>query len=97
MDTLERLQSWYARQCNGEWEHAYGVTIGTLDNPGWSLKVDLTGTYLESRAFEPAVRGVDEGSADWIHCKVEARQFVGFGGAANLGEIMEVFLRWAEI
>lgn len=97
MDTLQRLQAWYSRQCNGDWEHTYGVTVGTIDNPGWSLKIDLTGTDLQGRAFESAVRGVEEESENWIHCKVEAHQFVGFRGPAHLGEIMEVFLRWAEL
>lgn len=33
-DVLERLERWYAAQCNGDWEHTYGVKIGYLDNPG---------------------------------------------------------------
>ena len=36
-DALYLLQRWYVAQCDGEWEHAYGVEIGTLDNPGWSI------------------------------------------------------------
>ena len=47
MSTLARLEAWYLRQCNGDWEHLYGVTIETLDNPGWSVTIDLTGTKLE--------------------------------------------------
>ena len=41
------LQDWYKNQCNDEWEHDYGITIGTLDNPGWDVKIDLIGTSLE--------------------------------------------------
>jgi hypothetical protein len=41
---LPRLQRWYHSQSDGTWEHASGVRIETLDNPGWSLKVDLRGT-----------------------------------------------------
>ena len=26
---LRGLQSWYARQCDGEWEYRYGPTIET--------------------------------------------------------------------
>jgi hypothetical protein len=43
-DALYLLQRWYVAQCNGEWEHSYGIEIGTLDNPGWSLRVDLKDT-----------------------------------------------------
>jgi hypothetical protein len=41
---LERLQTWYSSHCDGEWEHDFGVQIGTLHNPGWTLRIDLTGT-----------------------------------------------------
>ncbi|MFF8599988.1 Imm53 family immunity protein [Streptomyces sp. NPDC015232] len=26
------MQHWYASQCDGEWEHEWGGTIGTLDD-----------------------------------------------------------------
>ncbi len=48
---IEWLQSWYANHCDGVWEHTSGVRIDTIDNPGWSLKVDLIGTELEHREF----------------------------------------------
>ncbi|MFT3675503.1 MAG: immunity 53 family protein [Chitinophagaceae bacterium] len=44
---LEWLQQWYNTQCDGDWEHEYGVKITTIDNPGWSVVIDLTGTKLE--------------------------------------------------
>jgi len=37
MDPFEFIQSWYRDQVNGEWEHTSGVTIETLDNPGWMV------------------------------------------------------------
>ena len=40
------LRAWYAAQCNGDWEQEYGVTIGTLEDSGWQLRVDLVGTAL---------------------------------------------------
>jgi hypothetical protein len=33
-EILPWLQGWYATQCDGDWEHEYGVSIETLDNPG---------------------------------------------------------------
>jgi Immunity protein 53 len=27
------VEEWYSRQCNGEWEHGFGVEIATIDNP----------------------------------------------------------------
>lgn len=39
--TLERLCSWYSQKCNGDWEHSYGVSIDTLDNPGGEFKLQV--------------------------------------------------------
>ena len=51
-DELSWLQQWYSAHCDGEWEHGFGVTIATLDNPGWSVTIDVEGTQLASTPFE---------------------------------------------
>ena len=95
MEELRALQQWYLSQCTQDWEHMYGIKIDTLDNPGWTLKVDLRETELEGAAFETVSRGDSEDEADWIFCKVEGDQFYGAGGALNLTELIQVFLQWA--
>jgi hypothetical protein len=52
MELIEQIQVWYAAQCDGDWEHQYGVSIETLDNPGWSVTIDLSGTSLENIRFQ---------------------------------------------
>ena len=44
MNNFLWLEQWYLQQCDGEWEHSFGVTIGTLDNPGWTVRINLQGT-----------------------------------------------------
>jgi len=97
-DNLAWLQQWYLSHCNGDWEHEYGVTIETLDNPGWHLKVDLTGTELQWRRFkEVKIKRTD---ADWVNCRIlgqpDAPIFDGHGGALNLTEIVEILRRWIQ-
>ncbi len=41
---LGALQAWFAAHCDGNWEQEYGVTIGTVEDPGWELRIDLVGT-----------------------------------------------------
>jgi hypothetical protein len=91
---LQRLQKWYVAQCNGDWEHTYGVAIENLDNPGWWFRVELVGTNLETVAF-PEI-SIERSESDWVHCKVEKFVFHGYGGAENLSEILGIFLDWAE-
>jgi hypothetical protein len=90
---LEALQHWYESQCDGDWEHEFGVKIGTLDNPGWMVDIDLEGTSLEDRAFPP-INDV-EPERDWISCDVRENTFRGRGGPLMLGRILRVFLDWA--
>lgn len=102
---LDRLMKWYEAQCDEEWEHAWGVKIGTLDNPGWLVKINLNGTPLESEEFKAVV--TDRSPTNWVHCSVERREgrgpdrsalstFVGAGGAKNLQEIITLFCDWAD-
>lgn len=93
-NSLEKLQLWYSAQCNGEWEHQFGLKLATLDNPGWKVVVDLGGTQLEERRFEQIE--ISRSDQDWITCRVEGLQFRGFGGSTNLDEIVETFLNWAD-
>lgn len=93
-DALGRLQAWYAAQIDGDWEHGHGIQITTLDNPGWSLSVDVADTALRDRPFAPVQ--LDRNETDWIHCRVEGDVFRGWGGAHNLRDLIETFLRWAD-
>jgi len=99
MTSLEALQAWYLSQCNEDWEHTYGIDIGTLDNPGWSLTIDLTGTSLQGKAYPAYSYGIDERSEptsqDWLTSKVEKGKFVCHGGPRKLEEMINVFLSWA--
>ena len=91
---LEELQVWYRDQCDGDWEHQYGVVIETLDNPGWLLKIDLTGTGLESKSFNPIEDTAP--SSSWLHCKVEDRKFQAACGPTMLSTAIGYFLSWAK-
>ena len=93
MDPLERLQRWYLAQCDGEWEHVYGVEVGTLDNPGWTVKIDLTDTALSAVPFDRLEAHYTDD--DWVVCRVEGYSFHAACGPLNLEEALEVFLDWA--
>src|SRR5262245_10481666 len=99
MKALADLQAWYLHQCNGDWEHTYGVRISTLDNPGWTLDVDLIDTNLNGHPFPGHSYGVgkdsDSSGNDWLDCKMDKGKFVAAGGPEKLEEMIEVFIKWA--
>ena len=93
MDTIQKLQLWYKDQCNGLWEHQYGLSIDTLDNPGWVVLIDLVGTDLQTVQMEPIIQ--ERTDTDWHHCKIDGGKFVGNGGPLNLDDILRTFLELA--
>jgi hypothetical protein len=91
-ETLSLLENWYAARCDGVWEHQRGIRIRTLDNPGWSLEIDLNGTKAESRSLD--VVKLSRTESDWIHYWVEKKKFFARMGPVNLTETIGIFCRW---
>jgi len=102
MNSIMWLQDWYLEQCDDAWEHQYGIAIETLDNPGWVVRIDLTGTAMQGVSMEETRRGGGinhegvGGTQDWLHCKVDADRFVGAGGPSSLFSICDTFKAWVE-
>ena len=98
-DILTDLQSWYAAQCDGGWEHQYGVKIDTLGNPGWSVNIDLRDTSLNGRPFPPIAEGIDADrepqSPRSLVCRVEGGIWRGFGDETKLAVLLQTFVDWA--
>ena len=93
---LSKLMAWYSAHCDGEWEHGYGVSITTLDNPGWILKVNLVGTNLEGASMVPISEDLDVGPLEgdglpWIECYIREDQFVGASDPTQLSRLISTF------
>ena|SRR2546423_10096488 len=94
MTPVERLETWFVKQCDGDWEHGAGIAISTLDNPGWSIDVDLRGTSLEGRSFAPIKKDASEN--DWLHASISGNIFKIRCGPTNLDGAIALFCDWAE-
>jgi hypothetical protein len=101
MSEIEWLMNWYFSNCNDDWEHQYGVKIDTIDNPGWTLTVDLSGTSLFDREFQQVdhnIADADKGldiPVSWWSCRIEDHQFRAACGPKDLVAILEIFRAWA--
>lgn len=89
MDMLQWLQNWYQSQCNGDWEHQYGISINTIDNPGWSIKIDIYNTALEGLEINYQVVQVDEDN--WYGFKADKYKFEAFGDPTKLETLILKF------
>lgn len=82
------LSSWYLEQCNGDWEHTYGVKIDNIDNPGWQVKIDLKDTEYE---FQTCSLIKEENANDWLHYEIVECVFSGYCSPNNLSKLLEAF------
>lgn len=97
MELLNKLQQWYQQHCDGYWEYLYGVTIETIANPGWMLRVDLSETLLEEVDFETVKMGNSESKDEfWVDCCKEDTTFIAMGSSDSLDKLITIFLDWAD-
>lgn len=87
------LAKWFESKANGVWEHDYGVTIATLDNPGWSLRIDLGGTALRNVPF-PSERYEEADCWRRFWKDDDEGVFHAIGDATALPAMIERFRRW---
>lgn len=94
INNLEWLDGWYQRQCNGEWEHRQGVQLEALEQRGWQLTIQLTGTSAENA--RPQKLRLDTTTGDWIACSISPERFEGAGDLKKLEQIIGVFRQWVD-
>lgn len=94
MEMINWLQDWYSSNCDGEWEHMFGIKIDTLDNPGWRVSIDLSDTPLEDKIFEEREHYIND--SNWFFCIVKDGIFQGRGDPNKLEQILKIFREWAE-
>jgi argininosuccinate synthase len=91
---IEWLMAWYRSQCDRDWEHQHGIRIGTLDNPGWSLDVNLAETAQAGKVLPQKM--VERSEDDWVFVEVKDDAFRARGGPGNLAEMIQLFAAFVE-
>jgi hypothetical protein len=91
---LSWMQKWYKNHCDGDWEHNENIVIGTVDNPGWQVTINLERTVCENKEFKTKI--IENSETDWYHCFVKNGKFEGVGDSEKLIVILESFKNWAE-
>jgi len=89
VETIEWIENWFLNNCDGDWEHTWGIEITTLDNPGWQVKIDLQNTNLEDLSIE--YRLIEVSEIDWYGYKIEDGVFIAAGDPNKLKLILEKF------
>ena len=95
MTIIDWLQTWYQEECDGTWEHTYGIRIDTLDNPGWHVQIDLAQTSYAKLIARQI--NVENSETDWLRCSIEEELFQGYGDPGKLEDILKVFKGWLDL
>ena len=90
-ETIKIIQNWYQQNCNGDWEHNFGIKIESLDNPGWHVIIDLVGTNLEG--IEVNVDTDTSGQNEWHEISIVDNKYIGVGSPEKLEYILDCFAK----
>ncbi|EOD6328199.1 Imm53 family immunity protein [Providencia stuartii] len=85
---ITQLQNWYKSQCDGIWEHEYGLDISTLDNPGWRVHINGESGKNKSNLI------VNNSNDDWLNIITTDKEFKGYGSPQNLNIILDYAIKW---
>ena len=91
---LHWLQSWYLGQCDGDWEHGYGIKILSTDNPGWSVEINIEGTLAEEMVMPYQL--VEQSEQNWHGVSVGKTTFLGIGDPSKLAFLLARFKKLVE-
>ena len=84
------IQTWYTFECDGFWEHLYGVQ-GEINSDGkCRFVIDLDETYWEEEPFETV------GSISTFQCRKEGAKFIGEGQFEHALFYLKTFKEWIE-
>lgn len=88
MENIEWLTDWYKSNCDGDWEHSFGIKIETLDNPGWLFEADLTDTNYEGRVILIQTHNSEN---DWFEINSDGNLFKAVGDSTKLPQLINMF------
>lgn len=95
LQPLTKLQDWYISNCDGDWEHTYGFRLGTLDNPGWTVTVDLDETHQENQTFTE--RKINfEHDTQWVVVSKKGSKLTGACGPKELETMLALVTEWLQ-
>jgi len=94
MEILKWIETWYNDQCNGDWEHSFGIKIETIDNPGWLIEIDLTETDYADLKLDYVF--IESDINNWHGRKVENAVYKAFGDPSKLEFLLLEFKKWTE-
>jgi len=86
---IKWLQEWFYQLCDREWEHENSILIETIDNPGWSIKIDLNNVNFSISSQKWKI--FELSNENWVGYKVENNIFFAAGDPLKLETLIIIF------
>lgn len=86
---LKWLEKWYLSNCNGDWEHCFGLIINYTSNQEWYVSIDLDETDAEDLVLEK--HEIHNSEDDWMIYQIKNRCFQGAGDSTKIRQILSIF------
>ena len=93
---LEWLENWYESQCDGNWEHDYGVKIENIDNPGWSITININEIIEKVTLNKIDWTIIGDFESKWVGFMLSDDIFKASGSSKNLSILIYIFKQIVE-
>lgn len=91
---LDWVQDWFTNQCDGMWEHGYGVRVNMISEPGWHVRIELRNTPWAEKKTELVREKLPTGEI--VYYEVKNGYFEAKGGISTLEILLNIFKKWIE-
>ncbi len=92
---VNKIQQWYKSNCDGDWEHTYGIDIMFVDSKSWKISIDLAQTVYEDLSLPTRIE--NRSTYDWFEYQVSNATFTANCGCLSLAETLNAFCSLVKI
>lgn len=89
-DLINALDSWFSRNCNGDWEHSNIVCIESLYDK-WKVNIGFYDLVYPYEEFMPC--RIFKSGINWYKYDLENKSFIGESSSRNLHKLLEGFIK----
>lgn len=91
---LKWLEDWYAFNCDGDWEHSYGVTFIMKEHTGWSVAINVSNMIFSETNDSSKI--ICTPNNDNEQYQLNDGYFYGDTDSNNLSSLLDVFINTIE-
>lgn len=85
---IKWLEDWFLFNCDGDWEHSYGINIYVTDDYNWHVQMDLCNMVFSLKGLPLKV--IKNTSNNILNYIIDDEDFVGNASPTNLVKLLKI-------